>query len=113
MTAIANVIEQCQVRLELECMSVARRLRIARSQEEARVINHLEQRRLRDRLDRVVQAKQRIAAGCFGICPRCRNPIEHELLLAQPTTQFCPHCQRRLAQVVIGRQDAYRLVSVA
>lgn len=40
-------------------------------------------------------ALMRIAAGTYGICVSCGEPISHERLGAYPTAKRCLPCQRR------------------
>ena len=37
-------------------------------------------------------AADRVAAGTYGVCTRCGNPIAEERLEALPTTTRCIHC---------------------
>lgn len=39
-------------------------------------------------------ARERLAAGTYGICTDCGNAIAYERLLAYPTAKRCIHCQR-------------------
>lgn len=39
-------------------------------------------------------ARERLAAGTYGICTDCGEPIAYERLLAYPTAKRCIHCQR-------------------
>src|SRR6266702_836800 len=54
--------------------------------------------RLRDRdrehLKRIQQALARIAAGTFGTCSTCGDPIGAARLRARPETELCIDCMR-------------------
>ena len=39
-------------------------------------------------------ARDRLAAGTYGICTDCGEAITYERLLAYPTAKRCIHCQR-------------------
>lgn len=39
-------------------------------------------------------ARERLAAGTYGICTDCGDAIGYERLLAYPTAKRCIHCQR-------------------
>ena len=39
-------------------------------------------------------ARQRLAAGSYGICTDCGEAIAYERLLAYPVAKRCIHCQR-------------------
>lgn len=43
-------------------------------------------------LEAIDAALDRIAAGTFGICARCGEPIGEERLAAVPYTPFCQEC---------------------
>lgn len=42
----------------------------------------------------IVAARRRVAAGTYGVCVDCGNPIGYERLLAYPTAKRCIDCQR-------------------
>lgn len=42
----------------------------------------------------IVAARNRLAAGRYGICVDCGEPIAYERLLAYPTAKRCIECQR-------------------
>lgn len=44
-------------------------------------------------LDEVDAAQARLAAGTFGVCDRCGQPISLERLRAVPVTRYCLTCQ--------------------
>lgn len=46
----------------------------------------------RKHLAELDQALERLAAGGYGICERCGNPIAPERLLARPSTHTCINC---------------------
>jgi DnaK suppressor protein len=41
----------------------------------------------------IQDALRRMAAGSYGTCERCGQPITTERLQAAPTTRWCPICQ--------------------
>jgi sigma-B regulation protein RsbU (phosphoserine phosphatase) len=58
---------------------------------------------IRQLIDEIDAALQRIEAGTYGFCETCADPIEPDRLLADPLTRFCldhltPHAQRALQQ---------------
>lgn len=61
---------------------------------------------LADRADEVVQeidrALARVAAGTYGRCEDCRDPIPIERLEALPATPVCVECKRRSVMQVIA-----------
>lgn len=46
----------------------------------------------RRRLEQVDQAVQRVAAGRYGVCERCGEPIDPDRLAARPTAVRCIGC---------------------
>jgi RNA polymerase-binding transcription factor DksA len=42
----------------------------------------------------ILAARERLAAGTYGICTDCGDAIAYERLLAYPTAKRCIHCQR-------------------
>jgi RNA polymerase-binding transcription factor DksA len=46
----------------------------------------------RDHLVAIGRAEQRIAAGTYGVCERCGQPISDERLDARPTAATCISC---------------------
>ncbi len=42
----------------------------------------------------IVAARQRIAAGTYGVCTDCGGDIDPERLLVYPTAKRCINCQR-------------------
>lgn len=55
-------------------------------------VNSLDYRELR----LVERALERLAAGAFGICQSCNQPISAKRLDALPWAQFCVSCQEML-----------------
>jgi hypothetical protein len=47
----------------------------------------------RHALNDIQDALRRMAAGNYGTCQRCDQPITTERLQAAPTTRWCPTCQ--------------------
>jgi DnaK suppressor protein len=52
-------------------------------------------RSLRDTLQDVEQALERMEAGTFGRCERCGEPIADERLEALPAARLCMTCKRQ------------------
>jgi DnaK suppressor protein len=55
-----------------------------------------EQQRDRDELRRVNAALERLAAGTYGQCVACGEPIDPRRLQAEPASARCVACQARL-----------------
>ncbi|MER3395707.1 MAG: hypothetical protein C4318_02540 [Acidimicrobiia bacterium] len=51
--------------------------------------------RMRELLEKVERAMQKIAKGTYGLCERCGNPIERLRLEALPYAELCIECKRR------------------
>ena len=49
---------------------------------------------IRDRLDQVERALERLDAGSYGVCESCRQPITPERLAAYPSATSCVECKR-------------------
>jgi len=47
---------------------------------------------LREQLDAVEAALERIAAGTYGICQSCGGPVGDARLEAMPETRYCINC---------------------
>jgi DnaK suppressor protein len=52
-------------------------------------------RSLRDTLQDVEQALERMEAGTYGLCERCGQPIGDERLEALPAARLCMSCKRQ------------------
>jgi DnaK suppressor protein len=54
----------------------------------------------RDRklISKIQQALERIAAGTFGMCANCGEPIGAARLRARPVTELCIECKREAEQ---------------
>jgi RNA polymerase-binding protein DksA len=52
-------------------------------------------RSLRDTLQNVDHALERMEAGTYGTCERCREPIPEERLEALPAARLCIGCKQR------------------
>lgn len=50
--------------------------------------------RLRARLAGVDAARERVAAGTWGLCVRCGQPVGEERLSARPDVATCVRCAR-------------------
>lgn len=53
------------------------------------------QQHYRGELDDIAQARERMAAGTYGICEDCGTGIPYERLLASPAARRCAPCQQR------------------
>lgn len=42
------------------------------------------------------EARDRLAAGTYGVCSRCGADVDLSRLRAQPSTARCPDCQEKL-----------------
>jgi DnaK suppressor protein len=58
------------------------------------VLSRLEGRE-RHELDEIDAAQARLAAGTFGVCEGCAQPIPLTRLRAMPTARHCVPCQTR------------------
>ena len=63
--------------------------------ERAQVASLLE--RARSHLVELDQARERLAAGTYGVCGHCGGPIEIERLTAHPTAPTCVPCATGLS----------------
>jgi len=50
---------------------------------------------MKNRLEKVKKALDKIEKGNFGICEKCKKEIEIEKLLANPATKFCKECAKK------------------
>ncbi len=90
--------EVADTETDLEVLEGTREIEIEESAQDERM------RRLLDRLDRRAKAEVeeidaalgRLAAGRYGICLECRQPIAVERLMALPATPHCVDCARAL-----------------
>jgi RNA polymerase-binding protein DksA len=53
------------------------------------------QNNIRDLIDQVDRALERINEGTYGLCERCGRPIDAARLKALPRTLLCTDCKRR------------------
>jgi|SoiMethySBSTD1v2_1073268.scaffolds.fasta_scaffold145434_1 phosphoserine phosphatase RsbU/P len=68
---------------------------------ETALVKFSESGRLRQLLQEVDAALDRLGAGAYGLCEVCHDPVETERLIADPLARFCldhlsPHEQRML-----------------
>ncbi|HXW87484.1 MAG TPA: hypothetical protein VEJ42_04430 [Streptosporangiaceae bacterium] len=68
------------------------------SQEQSRLAREVVAER--QALAEIEAALDRIAAGRYGRCERCRRLISAGLLGAQPEARFCPACSRRAGRLL-------------
>jgi len=57
-----------------------------------------QRRRMELRLGKVKQSLADAAAGDYGLCRRCEEPIGHARLKARPETPFCLACRTEIEQ---------------
>lgn len=74
---------------------------VAAFTQEEEIFRLLSEREMRE-LQEIQEALRRIREGTYGICRRCKNPIEKERLEILPTTTLCQRC----AQEDQARMDA-------
>ena len=48
---------------------------------------------LKDRVDNIDSALEKMAAGTYGVCDNCKGDIELELLEANPESAVCKKCK--------------------
>jgi len=48
---------------------------------------------LKDRLNEIDIALEKIQSGTYGVCEKCGKPIEHEILSIDPESRFCKACK--------------------
>lgn len=48
---------------------------------------------LKDRLNEIEIALEKIKEGTYGICEKCGKPIEREILEIDPESRFCKACK--------------------
>jgi len=48
---------------------------------------------LKDRLNEINIALEKIQNGTYGICEKCGKPIEQEILAIDPESRFCKACK--------------------
>jgi DnaK suppressor protein len=58
-------------------------------------IRHVEMSRDIEELVQIEAARQRMAAGTYGVCTDCAQPIDERRLMARPTAARCAPCQER------------------
>src|SRR5262249_13303295 len=68
---------------------------------ETALVKFSESGRLRQLLQDVDAALERLSAGSYGLCEVCHDPVEAERLIADPLARFCidhlsPHQQQAL-----------------
>lgn len=51
---------------------------------------------LKDRLNEVEQALQKIAAGTYGVCTQCGGQISKEVLDVAPESDLCEACKKKI-----------------
>lgn len=52
----------------------------------------------------IIAARRRVAAGTYGVCVDCGEPISYERLLAYPTAKRCIGCQREYEREKAARE---------
>jgi DnaK suppressor protein len=48
---------------------------------------------LKNRLNEIDIALEKIRSGTYGVCEKCGNSIEHEILAIDPESRFCKECK--------------------
>ncbi|MBI5147906.1 MAG: hypothetical protein HZA37_02035 [Parcubacteria group bacterium] len=51
-------------------------------------------RTLKERLDDVKAALEKIGSGAYGMCEKCRGEISLELLRLDPESRYCRQCKQ-------------------
>jgi RNA polymerase-binding protein DksA len=64
----------------------------------------LSRERLTERLDRILEALQRLRDGSYGTCAECGDPIGARRLRAIPEATRCVRCQERMEPVQANRK---------
>jgi DnaK suppressor protein len=49
---------------------------------------------LRDRIEEIEMALERVAGGSYGLCITCGKEIEKEVLDVIPESEMCAHCKK-------------------
>lgn len=99
--------KQCQVQLELERSVTAAYLEQqslvegVTAAEVAAKQQVLQQ--MRTKMHNIDQALKRLTTNQFGLCQRCRQPINPDRLLAMPHAELCIDCQRQAVHGVVRR----------
>lgn len=55
-------------------------------------VNNAMEHELKNRLDEILKAQEKLKTGHYGICDKCGQEIPEERLLAVPMTSFCINC---------------------
>lgn len=55
-------------------------------------VNNAMEYELKQRLDEILKAQEKLKTGHYGICDKCGEEIPEERLLAVPMTLFCINC---------------------
>ncbi len=76
----------CKAKLEVELNSTEKILRGYIVDPDFRFL-------LRERVDRILNAMERIKVGSYGQCVKCGRKINHQRLLVYPYAEFCIVCQ--------------------
>ncbi len=82
--------EQSATRVPLDQTAQGRLTRMDAMQQQAMAANHAQ--RLRLELRKLDAALDRVAAGSYGTCCGCGEPMTRERLLADPAAPFCHDC---------------------
>lgn len=69
------------------------------------VVESAIEQQLRSRAYSIERALDRMAAGQYGLCQTCWQPIHLERLLAMPHVALCVACQRSLERRVLGARQ--------
>jgi RNA polymerase-binding protein DksA len=71
---------------------------------ENRELDLLSRERLTERLDRIMDALQRLRDGSYGTCAACGEAIAPRRLHAIPEATLCVRCQERVEPVQAGQK---------
>lgn len=71
---------------------------------ESRELHLLSRERLTERLDRILDALQRLRDGSYGTCAACGEAIAPRRLRAIPEATLCVRCQERVEPAQAGQK---------
>lgn len=60
---------------------------------EERGVAYAEQITLKERLNAVLDALEKIKRGAYGVCEKCHGTIGHDVLHASPESRLCKGCK--------------------
>lgn len=86
------------------CRSCARLGQRVRTRATTRFICSLVRRKQR-LISRIDKALRRLADGTYGVCARCKRPIDDDRLAAVPYTTICASCNVRRRVVALAMPE--------